>query len=72
MNFTWTPFVSCICPSLLIEHFQDLIAKDPNTHGTMIIPIIIGSDKTTVSVAMGNNEYWPVYISIGNIHNNVR
>lgn len=38
----------------------------------MIIPIILGSDKTTVSVGTGNNEYWPVYLSIGNIHNKVR
>ena len=40
-------------------------------HGAMIVPIILGSDKTTVSVATGNNEYWPVYLSIGNIHNKV-
>jgi len=51
---------------------QDLIAEDPETHGAMFVPIILGSDKTTVSVATGNNEYWPVYLSIGNIHNNVR
>jgi len=38
----------------------------------MFVPIILGSDKTTVSVATGNNEYWPLYLSIGNIHNNVR
>lgn len=38
----------------------------------MLIPIILGSDKTTVSVATGQNEYWPIYLSIGNIHNNVR
>ena len=36
------------------------------------MPIILGSDKTTVSVATGQNEYWPLYASIGNIHNNVR
>ena len=35
----------------------------------MVIPIILGSDKTTVSVGTGNNEYWPVYLSIGYIHN---
>ena len=35
-------------------------------------PIILGSDKTTVSVATGHNEYWPIYLSIGNIRNNVR
>jgi len=38
----------------------------------MFVPIILGSDKTTVSVGTGNNEYWPLYLSIGNIHNNVR
>ena len=52
-------------------YLQDKIAKDRNTHGIMIVPIIYGRDKTTVSVATGNNKYWPVYISIGNIHNNV-
>ena len=29
---------------------QDIIAKDPETHGSMFILIILGSDKTTVSV----------------------
>jgi hypothetical protein len=38
----------------------------------MFVPIILGSDKTTVSVATGNTEYYPIYGSIGNIHNNVR
>jgi len=38
----------------------------------MFVPIILGSDKTTVSVATGHNEYYPLYMSIGNVHNNVR
>ena len=38
----------------------------------MLVPIIISSDKTTVSIGTGQNEYWPVYLSIGNIHNNIR
>jgi len=37
----------------------------------MFVPIILGSDKTMVSVGTGNNEYWPLYLSIGNICNNV-
>ena len=36
------------------------------------MPIIVRSDKTTVSVATGQTIYWPVYISISNICNNVR
>ncbi len=38
----------------------------------MYIGVILGSDKTTVSVATGNVEYHPLYISIGNIHNSAR
>ena len=34
--------------------------------------MILGSDKTTVSVATGNNEYYPLYMSIGNVQNTVR
>ncbi|KAK7435978.1 hypothetical protein VKT23_019385 [Stygiomarasmius scandens] len=49
------------------------IYKDDNTtKGAMLVPVILGSDKTTVSVAMGNVEYHPLYLSIGNIHNTVR
>ncbi|KAG1812062.1 uncharacterized protein BJ212DRAFT_1448197 [Suillus subaureus] len=50
----------------------DLIVQDPDTIGAMFIPIILGSDKMTVSVTTGHNQYWPVYMSIGNIHNNVQ
>ncbi|OBZ73398.1 hypothetical protein A0H81_06627 [Grifola frondosa] len=49
----------------------DEIAKDPETHGAFV-PVILGSDKTTVSVATGQNEYYPLYASIGNVYNNVR
>lgn len=51
---------------------QDKITEDTNLDGSMFIPVILGSDKTTVSVATGQNEYYPLYVSIGNVHNNVR
>ena len=38
----------------------------------MLVPIILGADKTTVSVATGNQEFHPVYLSLGNIHNDMR
>ena len=38
-------------------------------HGSVFMPIILGSDKTTVSVATGQNNFYPLYMSIGNIHN---
>ncbi|KAI0676186.1 hypothetical protein C8Q78DRAFT_1065111 [Trametes maxima] len=40
--------------------------------GSSFVPVILGSDKTTVSVATGQNDYYPLYCSIGNVHNNVR
>ncbi|THH19362.1 hypothetical protein EW146_g1774 [Bondarzewia mesenterica] len=51
---------------------SDIIAEDEETHGAMFVPAILGSDKTIVSVATGQNEYYPLYGSIGNVHNNVR
>lgn len=51
---------------------KDLIAQMPGTDGAMYVPIILGSDKTTVSVATGQNDYHPVYLSIGNVSNAVR
>ena len=49
-----------------------MIAEDPETHGAMFAPVILGSDKTTVSVATGQNEYYPLYAGIGNAQNHVR
>ena len=33
---------------------------------------MLASDKTTVSVATGLNEYYPVYLLLGGVHNSVR
>ena len=35
----------------------------------MYVAGILGSDKTTVSVAMGDVEYHPFYLSPSNLHN---
>ncbi|KAG2104633.1 hypothetical protein BD769DRAFT_1630825 [Suillus cothurnatus] len=50
----------------------DKISEDPDTHGSTFVPVILGSDNTTVSVATGQNDYYPLYASIGNVQNNVR
>ncbi|KAF8124100.1 hypothetical protein EV363DRAFT_1178461 [Boletus edulis] len=50
----------------------NLLSKDEKNHGAMFVPIILGSDKTTVSVATGNVEYWPLYLTTGNVHNSAR
>jgi hypothetical protein len=38
----------------------------------MFVPIILGSDKTTVSVGTGDTAYYPLYLSIGNTQNKLR
>ncbi|OJA18532.1 hypothetical protein AZE42_13121 [Rhizopogon vesiculosus] len=50
----------------------NIIAKDPMMHGSVFVPVILGSDKMTVSVATGQTDYYPLYASIGNVRNNVQ
>ncbi|KAH9992964.1 hypothetical protein BJV74DRAFT_795662 [Russula compacta] len=50
----------------------DKIAEDISNHGAMFVPVVAGSDKTTVSVATGHQEFHPVYMSPGNITNIAR
>ncbi|KAG2106172.1 uncharacterized protein F5147DRAFT_746322 [Suillus discolor] len=50
----------------------DIISQDSDTAGSTFMPVILRSDKTTVSVATGANDYYPLYTSIGNVRNNVR
>ncbi|KAL4081233.1 hypothetical protein J3A83DRAFT_4356016 [Scleroderma citrinum] len=49
----------------------DMIAQDPDCLGFTFVPIVLGSDKTTVSVATRQNNYYPLYLSIRNVHNSV-
>lgn len=43
-----------------------------NARGAMFIPVIVGSDKTTVSVGTGSQAFHPVYQSPGCISNTAR
>lgn len=38
----------------------------------MLVPIILGADKTTVSIATGQTEFHPVFLSLLNFYNTVR
>lgn len=38
----------------------------------MIVPLLLGSDKTLASNATGQNEFHPLYLSPGNIKNSLR
>ncbi|KAG2341453.1 hypothetical protein BDR05DRAFT_976999 [Suillus weaverae] len=44
----------------------DIISADPATHGSTFVPIILRSDKTTVSVTTGQNDFYLLYLSISN------
>ncbi|KAF9038038.1 hypothetical protein BJ165DRAFT_1416799 [Panaeolus papilionaceus] len=50
----------------------DVLTEDPHNQGSTFCPIILGSDKTMVSVATGQNDYYPLYMSNRLVHNNVR
>ncbi|KAF6744017.1 hypothetical protein DFP72DRAFT_1036008 [Ephemerocybe angulata] len=45
---------------------------DKSTEGAMLVPVVTGLDKTTVSVATGHQEYHPFYLSAGNLTNPAR
>ena len=50
-----------------------MIARDhADCKGAMFMPVVLGSDKTTVSMATGQHDYYPLYLSIGNLHNSAR
>ncbi|KAF8447545.1 hypothetical protein L210DRAFT_3609849 [Boletus edulis BED1] len=53
-------------------HQCNELAEQEENHGAMFVPVILASDKTVVSVATGQNEYWPIYITTGNVHNSAR
>ncbi|KAI5999820.1 hypothetical protein F5J12DRAFT_906690 [Pisolithus orientalis] len=48
-----------------------IISEDSTMAGATLIPIILGSDKTTVLVATGQTNYYPLYLCIGNVCNTV-
>ncbi|KAJ7440651.1 hypothetical protein B0H11DRAFT_2292790 [Mycena galericulata] len=65
----WSDFMSA---NFAWRHCDKIYEDDPTTKGAMYTPIFFGSDKTTVSVATGDVEYHPAYLSLGNPHNNMR
>lgn len=76
-NWAWEQCVSLF--SDLFSHFnlyiiiiKNVLSADVENDGAMFVPVILGSDKTTVSVATGNVEYWPLYLTTGNVHNSAR
>ncbi|KAF8956155.1 hypothetical protein BDZ97DRAFT_1672008 [Flammula alnicola] len=65
----WNEFMS---GNFSYRHATDIYEADNSTEGAMYCPVILGADKTTVSVATGSVEYHPLYLSTGAIHNTAR
>ncbi|RXW11860.1 hypothetical protein EST38_g13995 [Candolleomyces aberdarensis] len=65
----WNDFMGA---NYIWRRSTELYEEDNSREGCMPCPVILGSDKTTVSVATGHVEYHPLYLSIGNVHNTVR
>ncbi|CAG8741761.1 7144_t:CDS:2, partial [Acaulospora colombiana] len=40
--------------------------------GSTLVPVLLGSDKTHLTVFAGDKKAWPLYLSIGNIKSSVR
>ncbi|KAI5988134.1 hypothetical protein EDC04DRAFT_2993249 [Pisolithus marmoratus] len=51
------------------EEADKIISINSSTTRATLFPIILGSDKTTVSVATGQLDYHPLYLSIRNVCN---
>ncbi|KAI9444386.1 hypothetical protein BJY52DRAFT_1206719 [Lactarius psammicola] len=48
------------------------LTRPEQLRSNVLSPSFAGSDKTTVSVATGHQEYHPIYISLGNLTNTAR
>lgn len=76
-NFAWRHVVSSLQTilafhdSVLSPRLKSTNEEGDEVEGSMLVPVILGADKTTVSVATGHVEYHPLYLSIGNITNAV-
>lgn len=74
-DYVWDQAVRTLIFPISVSHWlkQKIIASEtPTAQGAMLIPIVMGSDKTTVSVATGHQQYHPVYMSPGGITNIAR
>ena len=60
----------CLFVSYLML-LKDIIVHDLAIHDLVFVPIILGSNKTTVSVAIRQNNFYLLYLLIDNVHKNV-
>ncbi|KAJ8095648.1 hypothetical protein PM082_022973 [Marasmius tenuissimus] len=58
--------------SYAFGHATKIHKEGQTVEGAMYCGIMLGADKTTVSVATVHVEYHPLYITVGNLHNSAR
>ncbi|KAI6021359.1 hypothetical protein PISMIDRAFT_92485 [Pisolithus microcarpus 441] len=46
--------------------------ENVTARGSIVAPVILSSDKTSLSMFSGDKKAWPVYLTIGNISKDVR
>ncbi|PPQ89175.1 hypothetical protein CVT25_000067 [Psilocybe cyanescens] len=63
-TFDYTPYIELDSSSKC--HWNEYMSGN---FACTIKPILAGADKTTTSVATGNVEYHPLYLTLGNVHN---
>ncbi|KAI6043361.1 hypothetical protein EDC04DRAFT_2562900, partial [Pisolithus marmoratus] len=51
------------------EQADKILSDDSTVTGATLVPVILSSDKMTMSVATGQTDYYPLYLSIGNMCN---
>jgi hypothetical protein len=57
---------------LSLNIIQERLAQDPKFDDCTLVPVIWGADKTVASVATGHSDFYPLYMSNGIIHNDMR
>ncbi|KAF8807978.1 hypothetical protein BYT27DRAFT_7223733 [Phlegmacium glaucopus] len=60
-HYSYAPFIE-----------TEIYETNNSMKDSMYCPIILGADKTTVSVATGHVKYHPLYMSPGGVHNTVQ
>ncbi|KAF5382367.1 hypothetical protein D9757_009785 [Collybiopsis confluens] len=68
----WSDFMSGNFAWRHADKIRNADTEFQKAKGAMLVPVILGADKTTVSVATGHVEYHPLYLTIGNVTNEVR
>ena len=71
-NWAWRQVVHHFLPMSIAHTAQDAISVDPDTHGSMVVPLLLSSNKTLASNTTSQNKFHPLHLSLRNVKNPVR